>query len=397
MNSKLLQQLPTIEDCRARARRRLPRFLFDFIDGGTDGERAPTRNTSAFSDVLLPARVGRSVDHPDLSVELFGRQWALPFGVSPCGYVDLVDPGTEVETARAAEARGAPFILSMSSLATLEECAAVAPNSTWMQVVQSRNPDIVLDIIRRAGESGIKVLVVTMDVPKSSKRNRDLRNGFTLPLKPSLRLLWDLMRSPSWVASTLKRPRPLPGNFMPYIPKGASVAEAAARLEHEADYITTWEDFASFRAVWSGQIVAKGIQTPDDAARAVELGADGIIVSNHGGRQFDAARPTISCLPAIVDRVQGAVPVMLDSGVRSGLDVLRAITLGASMVFSGRSFYYAAGAIGRYGSAHAFDILQLELEIAMRQYGTATVSEVCQSQLPNVEPVATSTYTCRSE
>jgi isopentenyl diphosphate isomerase/L-lactate dehydrogenase-like FMN-dependent dehydrogenase len=376
MDSKRLHKLPTIEDCRKRARQRLPRFLFDFLDGGTEREDAPARNVAAFSEVLLSANVGRAREHPDLTTELFGRNWGLPFGVSPCGYIDLLDPGTEIETARAAEARGAPFILSMSSLCTLEACATAAPNSTWLQVVQSRNADIVLDIIQRAAQSGIKVLVVTMDVPMSSKRNRDLRNGFTLPLKPSLPLLWDLLKSPAWVAGALRRPRPLPGNFMPYVAKGASMVEAAMQLEHEADYVTTWDDFASFRKAWPGHLVAKGIQTAEDAAIAVDLGADGIIVSNHGGRQFDAVRPTICCLPEIVKNVGDSVPVMLDSGVRSGLDVLRALALGASMVFSGRAFYYAAGAIGRHGGAHAFDILQLELEIAMRQYGASSIEEL---------------------
>lgn len=376
MDRRLLQRLPTIDDCRRRSRRRLPRFLFDFIDGGTEREEALFRNRRAFSDVLLPTRVGRSVEHPETGVTLFGQRWKLPFGVSPCGYIDLIEPGTEIATAAAAEARGAPFILSMSSISSLEECIAAAPGSAWLQVVQSRDPAIVEDILGRADTSGFRVLVVTMDVPMSSKRNRDLRNGFTLPLAITPSLIWDVATSPAWLLGTLRRLRPLPGNFLAYVPPGVSPTEAAMRLEHEADYVTRWEDLSTFRSRWPGTLVVKGITHPDDAERALDLGADGIIVSNHGGRQFDAARPTISSLPAVVERVAGRAPVMLDSGVRSGLDIMRALSLGASMVFSGRSFYYAAGALGRRGGAHAFDLLEAELTIAMRQRGVSTVEEL---------------------
>jgi (S)-mandelate dehydrogenase len=381
MDRRLLRRLPTIEDCRRRARRRLPRFLFDFIDGGTEREDAPRRNQRAFSEVLLPNRIGRSVEHPELAVTLFGRRWGLPLGVSPCGYIDLIEPGTELATAAAAEARGAPFILSMSSISSLEECSVVAPHSAWLQVVQSRDPGIVLDLLRRAESSGFGVLVVTMDVPMSSKRSRDLRNGFTLPLAITPRLVWDVVSSPAWLLGAARRPRPLPGNFLAYVPSGTSVEAAAMRLEHEADYLTSWDDLVTFREHWPGTLVVKGVTHPDDAEWALDLGADGIIVSNHGGRQFDAAHPTIRCLPAVAERVAGRVPVMLDSGVRSGLDVLRALSLGASMVFSGRSFYYAAGALGRTGGEHAFDLLEAELIIAMRQYGASSVEEVISAGL----------------
>jgi isopentenyl diphosphate isomerase/L-lactate dehydrogenase-like FMN-dependent dehydrogenase len=168
----------------------------------------------------------------------------------------------------------------------------------------------------------------------------------------------------------------MPGNFIKYIPKGASVVEAAAALEHEADFITTWDDLAQFRGAWASKLVVKGIQTEADARQALEMGADGIIVSNHGGRQFDAGRPSIVCLPEIVAAVGDSIPVMLDSGVRSGLDVFRAMHLGAQMVFSGRSFYYAAGALGRTGANHAFEIFRRELEIVMRQAGVSSIGEV---------------------
>jgi len=386
MERRDLQRYPTIADCRRGARRRLPRFLFDYLDGGTDSELAPARNREAFRAITIAPRTGRAVEAPNLGSEVFGRRWSLPFGVCPCGYVDMLDPGTEMAAARAAEVRGAPFIASMSTIVPLEELAAAAPTVMWQQVQASRDPAIAEAIVERALMAGVKVLVVTMDIATASKRVRDLRNGFTLPLKPTLRLAWDLATSPSWVAATVRRPDPKPGNFLAHLPDGVTSTRAAIALEEQIDCITTWDDLARFRDAWPGKLVAKGIQSPADARRAVALGCDAVMVSNHGGRQYDAAPATIDALPAIVAAIGERAPVFLDSGVRSGLDVMKALHRGASLVFAGRAFYYAAGAMGRRGPAFAFDLIRDELVVNMRQAGFRSVVETRAGHDDGEEP-----------
>ena len=385
MNNERLRRYPTIMDCRLGARARLPKFVFDFVDGGTDQEFTLSRNRRAFDRVAIMPCHGRAVTEPELGHREFEQTWHLPFGVSPCGYVDLVSPGTELAMARAAQHNGAPFIASMSSISSLEDLARRAPTSMWMQIQNCINPDMSADIVERAKACGISVLVVTMDIPITSKRVRDLRNGFALPLRPTLKMALDVLSHPRWAMETLSRLDPKPGNFVKYLPPGVTASAAAVELEEQFETVTTWADFARFREQWPGHLVAKGILNPDDAQRAVDAGADGIIVSNHGGRQFDASPATFDCLPGVVEAVGERVPVMLDSGVRSGLDVMKALLRGASLVFSGRSFYYTCGALGKSGATHAFDLLREELEICMRQAGFTSVEEIAQASFADRE------------
>ena len=385
MNQKFLKKFPTIEDCRLGARRRLPRFVFDFVDGGTDQEVAIARNRNAFDRIAIMPRAGRALVSPELSRSVLQQDWKVPFGLSPCGYVDLVDPGTELAMARAAHQNGAPFIASMSSITPLEELAKAASGCMWMQIQHCIDPALSRDIVERASACGVSILVLTMDIPVTSKRVRDIRNGFTLPLRPTLPLLLDLLSRPEWVLSTLKRPDPKPGNFVKYLPACVTAASAAVELEEQFETVTTWEDFEHFRSLWPGKLVAKGIVNPNDARRAAELGADGIIVSNHGGRQFDGSPASIDCLPGVVETVGDQIPVMLDSGVRSGLDVMKALLRGAALVFSGRSFYYTTGALGKGGAGHAFDLLEDELIRCMRQAGFRSVAEIAEEHAQDRE------------
>lgn len=368
-------KFPTIEDCRIGAQKRLPKFLFDFLDGGTDQEMSVARNRHAFDRITILHEVGRAKEHPSLKSTILGQNWKIPLGVCPCGYVDLLDPGTELAAAQAAEENGAPFIASLSTISPLEELKEVAPTSLWLQVLRTKDETLCFDIVQRAKVCGVKTLVVTMDIPFTSKRVRDLRNGFTLPLQPSVKLAVDLLAHPRWLVATLRRPNPKPGNFLEHLPPGVTTTSAAVALEEQGEWVTTWEDLKMFRDLWSGNLIVKGILNPKDAEIALELGADGVIVSNHGGRQFDAAPPTIEQLPPVFEAVGDRIPVMIDSGIRSGLDVLRALALGASMVFSGRSFYFACGAMGKTGAAHAFELLTEELQITMRQAGFRSLEE----------------------
>lgn len=375
-DSRLLRRFPSIQSFRDTARRRLPRFAFDYLDGAAGDELAPRRNIAALEAVVLVPRFGVDVLDVSTEVELFGRRWSSPIGVSPVGYGNMYWPRAEESIAAAAQAANIPFILSTVSNRSIEDIARVAPDVLWFQLYHATDDAITEDLARRAQHAGVQVLVVTMDLPTTSKRNRDIINGFTLPLEPRIRLIRDLLFAPEWSIKTLLEGLPMPSSLVPYGPKHLSPAKAAAEIDQLISTVTTWEHLRRIRDVWPCKLVAKGLLRPEDAEKAVSLGCDGILVSNHGGRQFDAAPATIDALRGIVATVGSRVPVLMDSGVRSGLDVLKGLVRGASMVFSGRSFYYGAAAIGERGGPHALSILHMELVSNMRQMGVRSLAEI---------------------
>ena len=374
--SKLLRKAPNIHECRNLARQRLPRFLFDWLDGGTGREDAVHRNENAFRKVLLVPRVGNGITDPDTTTTMFGRQWSLPIGVSPCAYADMVWPGSEIETARAAKHANAPFIGSLSSIQPFEKLVEAAEESFWLQTLSSVDSNLTKRTLARARACGIQTLVVLFDMAFHAKRDRDMRNGFVLPLRPSLRMAIDLALAPRWCLARLGLPTPIPGNFDEFLQPGISAADAAVAVEEKTNFVTTWDDLRWFRDNWDGNLVVKGILRPEDARTAVDVGVDGVMVSNHGGRQYDASPATIDMLPAVVTEIGNDVPVLLDSGVRNGLDVLRALSRGAKAAFSGRSFYFSTAALGKQGSQHAFAILRQELIDSLRQHGLAGIEDM---------------------
>lgn len=307
-----LQGRAALRDCysiaviRERARRRIPRFAFDYLDGGAEDEAALARNCAAWTAMPLNQRVGRDVAKRDTSIELFGRRWAAPFGVSPTGLTGLAWPSADLMIARAAAAKNVPVVLSTPATATIEEAAAAIPDGhLWFQLYVPVRLEIAFDLMRRAEAAGIKVLIVTMDVPVPGKRERDQRNGFVLPLRPTPRLAWDLITHPRWSISTLHAGSPRFVNIAPYAPP--EMADGARALAAFIASLTmpslTWEVVRQLREAWKGNFVVKGILHPQDADEAVRIGADGLIVSNHGGRQLDAAAAPFEVLPAVVDAV----------------------------------------------------------------------------------------------
>ncbi|MFO1171579.1 MAG: alpha-hydroxy acid oxidase [Hyphomicrobiaceae bacterium] len=371
-----LARFPSIPSFRAAARRRLPRFAFDYLDGACGEEAAAHRNVEAFQRIQLSPRFGVDVSDVSTEVELFGRRWSSPIGICPVGYGNMYWPGAEESLAAAAQAANVPFGVSTVTIKSLETLAALAPDVLWFQLYHLADMRLTEDLVRRAQAVGVKVLLFTIDLPTTSKRNRDHVNRFTMPFKPGLRFYWELMRSPLWSLATLRAGMPYPATLVPYGPPGLSPSQAAAIVDPMLSTVTTWEHLERIRALWPGKFVVKGILRPDDAEKAVAAGADGIIVSNHGGRQFDAAPASIDVLPEIAQAVGAKVPLLLDSGVRSGLDVLRGLVRGASLVLSGRSFYYGAAAMGPEGGPHALSILHAELESNMRQMGVKSLEEI---------------------
>ena len=367
------------------ARRRLPRILFDYIDGGAGDDAGLRRNIAAFEAYRLRPRYLVDVSTRNLSTPLWQWQFAAPFGIAPVGLVGLFRSDGERLLAQAAQDAGVPYVLSGASIATIEDVARVAPLHTWYQLYPAREPRISLDMVHRAAQAGLGVLVLTVDLPVAAKRERDVRNGFDFAIRVSPSLLWDALAHPRWALEYLARGGlPSFGNWAPYAPGGASAREVAEFFVAQSFATQTWRDVEVYRREWPGRLVLKGIQHEQDARRAADLGVDGLIVSNHGGRQLECLPTAIDVLPAIRAAVGDRLVVMVDGGIRRGSDVAIAISLGADFTFVGRAPTYGVAAGGLAGAARSLAILREELDLAMGQLGVTAVHELTPELLERV-------------
>ena len=374
-----LSEAATISDLAAMARRRLPRFVFDFLDGGAGGERGVARNEERLQAILLKPSYGRGVA-PDLGVRLFGRDWKLPIGVAPVGMAGLIWPGAELALARLAQAKGMPFVLSTAGTTPIEAIAAAAPDSAWFQLYASRQDAINRDLLRRAWESGIRVLVVTLDVVVPGNRPRDIRNRFVLPFRPGLAIAADLARCPAWSLATFKAGGPEFAVLAPYAGGGAP-RSIGAFMGEQIKRDLTWDDVKALRDLWPGFLVVKGILAPADAVAARRAGADGVWVSNHGGRQLESVPASIDALPAVRAAVGPDLPLLMDGGLRSGEDVVKARLLGADLVMTARAFYYGVAAGGPAGGERAQTLLAEDLHRSLSHLGCPSFAALDRSWL----------------
>lgn len=368
----------SIDDLRQIARRRLPQFVFDFFDGACESEDGKARNEAAFRRFRLMPRYLTKVDERTTSTEIFGRTWAAPLGIAPTGLTGLVWPTADIDKGRAAAAKNLPLLLSMASSSTIEEVAAAAGPNLWFQLYAMRDWAIVEDLLRRCRAVGVEVLVLTIDIPVHGKRERDLRNGFLFPLKLSARSVIDFALCPAWSFSTLRAGLPRYANFDSYFPdvKTGKMSRTAF-IASQAIGTFDWKMLARLRAMWPGKLVLKGVMAPEDIGLAAERDIDGVIISNHGGRQLDAGPAPVEILPQAVAAADGRIPVMLDSGVRRGADIVRAVSLGAAFTFVGRApLYGLAAAGGQRGIDKALAILLDELHRAMGQIGVNGIAEL---------------------
>jgi L-lactate dehydrogenase (cytochrome)/(S)-mandelate dehydrogenase len=380
-----------IDDVRRAARRHLPGFLYDFIEGGVDGEEGLSRNIAAFSKFSLLPRYLVDVARRSARTDLFGRRYAMPFGISPTGPAPLFRPHADLLLARAARAADVPFILSGAAGASLEEVNATAPDHAWFQLYTARERAISHDQIRRAADAGIDVLVVTVDTPVTPKRERHLRNRISVPfrLSPStaLRMAREVALHPAWFARFFASGgMPAMANWSPYMEPGATAAQSAAFVFDQAftpgDAGTpTWRDLEAYRRLWRGKLVVKGFLHPDDAIRAADLGCDGVIVSNHGGKALDRAPASLDALPAVRAAVGERMAVMLDSGIRRGSDVVIALCLGADFVFAGRPTLYGVAAGGEEGARKVLDIIATEIDLVMATIGCTSTRDLDETFL----------------
>jgi len=365
-----------IEDLRRLARRRLPRAIFDFFEGGAEDEVTLRGNRAAFERVRLLPRVLVNVAAVDTKVTLFGSESRLPLAIAPTGGISAGRPGAELALARAAKAFGVPFTLATPAAFTIERVAEEVGGRLWFQLYAVRQREFREKLVSRAKNSGYEALLVTVDLPMSGKRERDPRNGFRTPYNPNWRNSRDVLFKPAWLLEILRHGLPGMANFEGYrfsTPTGTDIVTAVGQ---EMDASLDWEAVKRLRELWPRKLLLKGVERADDAARAAAIGCDGVIVSNHGGRQLDGAAPTLQALPAVASAVGTKMTVLLDGGVRRGVDILKACALGAHGVLTGRATLYGVTAGGEAGARRALEILSAEFERSMRLCGVRSVAEI---------------------
>ena len=374
----LKRRFPTALDLRAGARRRLPRFAFEYLDGGAGADTGIARNWAALDAIEMLPRYGNMVAPPPTDTELFGRPYSAPVGISPIGGPGTAFPGAETYFAKAAQAARIPYTLGVLSAITMERAAELAPDVIWLQLYRfARNEHRVgLDLVRRAEAAGIHALMLTWDTPVRTTRPREVRSGIMNPFRLTNRLRLGALSSPPWLFSMLRNGIPRFVNLRPYMDGAASLEEAAKFMRQEGGGAFTWDEIARYRDAWKGPLVLKGVLHPADAERAVALGMDGLVVTNHGGRQIEALPASVDALPAIASQIGGKARIILDSGVRSGIDVARAVALGADAAFAGKAFLWSLGALGGDGPAHLIDLFKDELSATLGQLGCQTVDEL---------------------
>ncbi|MCG3267281.1 alpha-hydroxy acid oxidase [Yoonia sp. I 8.24] len=369
---------PAISDLKTRARKRIPHFVWEYLDSATGVEATKLRNRTALNQVLLKPSILHGEFDPDLSTDFLGRSYPLPIGIAPVGMSGLVWPGAEQMLARTAAAAQIPYTLSTVASQLPEDVGPHAGDQGWFQLYPPRDPEIRKDILNRAKASGFHTLVLTVDVPVASRRERQTRGGMTNPPKLTPRLAWQAAQCPAWLNGIRKTGMPRLRLMESY----SNIKTALPSTQHIGYLLRTspdWDYLTWLRDHWDGDLIVKGVTNPDDAARLSDEGVDALWVSNHAGRQFDGCAATIDLLPGI--RAATTLPLIFDSGVEGGLDVLRAIALGADFVMLGRAFHYGLAALGEAGAAHVLDILRQDMISNMGQIGARSLAEVRQTAL----------------
>ena len=377
-----LDSVLSLDEFEALAKRHLPAPLFGYVAGGSETNASRRMNEQAFEAISFVPRVLRNVSARSTVTNLFGEEWRAPFGIAPMGISALMAYRGDLVLAEAAQASGIPMIMSGSSLIRLEDVATVAPRS-WFQAYLPGQPEKIDALIDRVAKAGFKTLVLTVDTAVLANRENNVRAGFSTPLRPSLRLAWQGLTHPKWTVATFMRTiinHGIPHFENSFATRGAPIIASNVMRDFGKKDHLDWSHVARIRERWTGNLVIKGILHPEDAKIAVEKGVDGIIVSNHGGRQLDGAMAPLTALPGIVSSIGDAVPVMLDGGIRRGTDIVKALALGAQFVFVGRPFLYAATVGGMAGVARAAAILHDELHRNIGLLGMTSIKEIADER-----------------
>ena len=376
-----LERCHNIDDLRRLARRRIPRAVFDFVDGAAADEVTLERNQRDFSRLELSPKILVDVSRIDLATTVLGQPIGVPLLGAPTGLTGLAHHRGEVAIARAVHAAGSIYVQSTMSSYSIEELASLAPGPTWFQLYCFQDRGVVRELLERARAAGHLALMVTGDTPYAGARERDLRNGFGIPPRLTVRSIGEGLLRPRWSADFVRRPRMTVANAASHGGGSSDPLSLIDYIRRQFDPSLSWSDFAWLREVWAGPMIVKGVLRRDDAEQAVRLGADAVLVSNHGGRQLDHAPSSISALPAILDAVGDDAEVYLDGGVRRGSDIVKALALGARACLSGRALLHGLAAGGDAGAARAMQILVEELRLAMALLGCPSVHELGSSWL----------------
>lgn len=365
-----------VEDLRRLARRRVPKMFYDYADGGSWTESTYRANEADLSKIHFRQRVCVNIEKRNLTTHLVGQEAAMPVALGPVGLCGMQHADGEIHAARAAQAFGVPFCLSTMSICSIEDVATHTNKPFWFQLYVMRDRVFVARLIERAQAANCSALVVTLDLQILGDRHHDARNGLSAPPKPTPRAMLDLLTKPRWSLAMLQTPRRQFGNIVGHVEGVSDMRSLSAWTESQFDPTMHWDDIAWIRRLWKGPLILKGVMEPQDAQRAVDVGADAIVVSNHGGRQLDGAPSTITVLPRIVDAVGDRIEVLFDSGVRNGQDVLRAVALGARGVLLGRAYVYGLGAMGEAGVTHCLKFIEHELSLTMGFCGHTDINDV---------------------
>ncbi|BFI62611.1 L-lactate dehydrogenase [Yersinia pseudotuberculosis] len=368
-------------DYRAAAQRKLPPFLFHYIDGGAYNEQTLRRNTADLADIALRQRVLKNMSELSLETQLFGETQAMPVVLGPVGLSGMYARRGEVQAARAADKKGIPFTLSTLSVCPIEEVAPAIARPMWFQLYVLKDRGFMRNALTRAQAAGVKTLVFTVDMPVPGARYRDAHSGMSGPNAAARRLL-QAMAHPQWAwdVGLNGKPHDL-GNISAYLGKPTTLEDYMGWIATNFDPSISWKDLEWVREFWQGPMIIKGILDPEDAKDAVKFGADGIVVSNHGGRQLDGVLSTARALPAIADAVKGDITILADSGIRTGLDVVRMIALGADSVLLGRAFVYALATAGEAGVINLLTLIEQEMRVAMTLTGAKRIADINRDSL----------------
>lgn len=358
---------PSIDDLRNKSMKRMPRFAFEYLDGGCNEDVNIRRNTKELREVQLKPNYLESHHGSSPATKLFGHRYSAPIGISPIGLQGMIWPNSAEILAKASFKHNIPFILSTVSTSSIERISEVTEGKAWFQLYHPTEDKLRDQLIKRAEESGCEVLVILCDVPTFGYRPRDIRNGLAMPPKMTLKNILQVMGRPTWAFQTLKHGQPGFETLKPYMPPGLNLAQLGAFMDQTFSGRLNEDKIKPIRDMWKGKIVLKGVATKTDVKKAINLGIDGVIVSNHGGRQLDAGESTIKPLRRISEAFGNQIEVMVDSGLSSGPDIARAMASGAKFTFMGKTFMYSVGALGNKGGDHVIAMLKMQLQQVMEQ------------------------------
>ena len=367
---------PSISDLRQRAKQRIPRFAFEYLDGGCNEDVNLHKNTAELQAVELKPYYFSPFTATSLQTKLFGKVYDAPFGIAPVGLQGLMWPGAPEILAKAARQHNIPFVLSTVTTASIETIGKITDGQFWFQLYHPTDNSLRDDLLDRAEAAGCELLCVLCDVPTFGYRPRDIRNGLAMPPKMTWHNMVQILGRPQWALRTLLHGQPEFANLKMYMPNGMNIPALGQYMNHTFSGRINEKKIAAIRERWNGKLVLKGVASVEDADMAVRIGFDGIILSNHGGRQLDAGQSTIKTLPPILEGYAGKITIMLDSGIRSGVDVARVLAAGAEFAFLGRSFMYGVAALGEAGGEHVCTILKKQLQQVMEQVCCESVTDM---------------------